>query len=301
VALPLAFAWTEFAQQVTSGLAAGAIYASLALALVLIYQTTNVVNFAQGEMATFTTYIAWTMMHHGVAYWPAFVLTLLIAFGAGVTVERVLIRPVEHRPEIVIVILTIGLLIAINGLVGWIFGPEVKAFESPFPNRSVVVGGVSISIQDIGTFGVCLGTVVALWLFFRLTTLGLAMRAVAFNPGASRLMGVRVGWMLALGWGFAAVLGAIAGMMAAPTVFLDPDMMLVVLVYAFAAAVLGGIDSPVGAVVGGLLIGVVINLLGAYVDFVGQELRLPTALAILLIVLVIRPSGLFGRVVVRKV
>ena len=299
--LLLAFTWTEFAQQVTSGLAAGAIYASLALALVLIYQTTNVVNFAQGEMATFTTYVAWTMMHHGVRYWPAFVLTLLIAFGGGVTVERVLIRPIEHRPEIVIVILTIGMFIAINGLDGWIFGPEVKAFESPFPNRSVVVGGVSISIQDIGTFGVCLGTVVALWLFFRLTTLGLAMRAVAFNPDASRLMGVRVGWMLALGWGFAAVLGAIAGMMAAPTVFLDPDMMLVVLVYAFAAAVLGGIDSPVGAVVGGLLIGVVINLLGAYVDFVGQELRLPTALAVLLLVLVIRPSGLFGRVVVRKV
>ena len=299
--LLLAFTWTEFAQQVTSGLAAGSIYASLALALVLIYQTTNVVNFAQGEMATFTTYVAWTMMHHGVKYWPAFVLTLLIAFGGGVTVERVLIRPIEHRPEIVIVILTIGMFIAINGLDGWIFGPEVKAFESPFPNRSVVVGGVSISIQDIGTFGVCLGTVVALWLFFRLTTLGLAMRAVAFNPDASRLMGVRVGWMLALGWGFAAVLGAIAGMMAAPTVFLDPDMMLVVLVYAFAAAVLGGIDSPVGAVVGGLLIGVVINLLGAYVDFVGQELRLPTALAVLLLVLVVRPSGLFGRVVVRKV
>jgi branched-chain amino acid transport system permease protein len=301
VALPLAFVWTEFAQQVTSGLAAGAIYASLALALVLIYQTTNVVNFAQGEMATFTTYVAWSMMHHGLGYWPAFVLTLLIAFGAGVTVERVLIRPVEHRPEIVIVILTIGMFIAINGLVGWIFGPEVKAFDSPFPNRSVIVGGVSISVQDIGTFGVCLGTVVALWLFFRLTTLGLAMRAVAFNPDASRLMGVRVGWMLALGWGFAAVLGAIAGMMAAPTVFLDPDMMLVVLIYAFAAAVLGGIDSPVGAVVGGLLIGVVINLLGAYVNFVGQELRLPTALAVLLVVLVIRPSGLFGRVVVRKV
>jgi branched-chain amino acid transport system permease protein len=301
VALPLAFTWAEFGQQVTSGLASGAIYASLALALVLIYQTTNVVNFAQGEMATFTTYVAWTMMHHGLSYWPAFVLTLLIAFGGGVTVERVLIRPVEHRPEIVIVILTIGLFIAINGLVGWVFGPEVKAFDSPFPNRSVVLGGVSISVQDIGTFGVCLGTVVALWLFFRLTTLGLAMRAVAFNPDASRLMGVRVGWMLALGWGFAAVLGAIAGMMAAPTVFLDPDMMLVVLIYAFAAAVLGGIDSPVGAVVGGLLIGVVINLLGAYVNFVGQELMLPTALAVLLIVLVIRPSGLFGRVVVRKV
>jgi branched-chain amino acid transport system permease protein len=127
------------------------------------------------------------------------------------------------------------------------------------------------------------------------------MRSVAFNPDASRLMGVRVGWMLALGWGFAAALGAVAGMMAAPTVFLDPDMMLVILIYAFAAAVLGGIDSPVGAVVGGLLLGVVINLLGSYVNFVGQELRLPTALAVLLLVLVIRPTGLFGRVVVRRV
>jgi branched-chain amino acid transport system permease protein len=301
VAMPLAFVWSEFAQQVTSGLASGAIYASLALAIVLIYQTTNVVNFAQGEMATFTTYIAWTMMHHGVAYWPAFVLTLLIAFSGGVTIERVLIRPVEHRPEIVIVILTIGMLIAINGLTGWIWGAEVKPFDSPFPNRSVIVGGVSISIQDIGVSGVCLGTVVLLWIFFRFTTLGLAMRAVAFNHEASRLMGVRVGWMLALGWGFAAVLGAIAGMMAAPTFFLDPEMMLVVIIYAFAAAVLGGIDSPIGAVVGGLLLGVVINLLGAYVDLVGAELKLPTALAVLLLVLVIRPSGLFGRVMVRKV
>ncbi len=299
--MPLLFTWTDFAQQVMSGLAAGAIYASLALALVLIYQTTNVVNFAQGEMATFTTYVAWMLMDRGLPYWPAFVLTLLIAFGGGVAVERVLIRPLEHRPEIVIVILTIGMLIALNGLTGWIWGPEVRLFDSPFPNRSVIVGDVAVSIRDIGTFCVCLGTVVALWLFFRFTTLGLAMRAVAFNPEASRLMGVRVGWMLALGWGFAAVLGAIAGMMAAPSVFLDPDMMLVVLIYGFAAAVLGGIDSPVGAVVGGLLLGVVINLLGAYVDFVGQELRLPTALAVLLVVLIVRPTGLFGRVHVRRV
>ena len=299
--MALLFTWSDFAQQVTSGLAAGAIYASLALALVLIYQTTNVVNFAQGEMATFTTYIAWTLMHRGVPYWPAFVLTLLIAFGGGVAVERVLIRPLEHRAEIVIVIFTIGMLTALNGLTGWIWGPEVKLFDSPFPNRSVIVGDVAISIRDIGTFGVCLGTVVALWLFFRFTTLGLAMRAVEYNPYASRLMGVRVGWMLALGWGFAAMLGAIAGMMAAPSVFLDPDMMLVVLIYGFAAAVLGGIDSPLGAVVGGLLLGVAINLLGAYVDFVGQELRLPTALAVLLVVLIVRPTGLFGRVLVRRV
>ena len=297
----LAFSWADFAQQITSGLAAGSIYASVALALVLIYRATDVVNFAQGEMATFTTFVAWSLMHHGLSYWPAFVLTLLIAFAGGVGVERVLIRPVERRPELVIVIVTIGLLIAINGLTGWIWGPEVKVFDSPFPNSTVDVGGVVISVQDIGVFCVCLATVFVVWAFFRFTSVGLAMRAVAVNPDASRLMGVRVGWMLALGWGLAAVLGAVAGMMAAPTVFLDPDMMLVVLIYAFAAAVLGGIDSPVGAVVGGLVLGVVINLLGRYVNFVGQELRLPSALALLLLVLLVRPAGLFGRVAVRRV
>jgi branched-chain amino acid transport system permease protein len=291
----------DFLQQVVSGLAAGSIYASLALALVLIYRATDVVNFAQGEMATFTTYVAWSLMHHGVTYWPAFALTLGFAFFFGLGIQRTVIRPVERRPEIVIVIVTIGLLIAINGLVGWIWGGETKALDSPFPNRSWDIGGVFVSIQDVGTFGVCLLTVLILWAFFRFTTVGLAMRSSAVNPDASRLLGVRVSWMLAIGWGLAAVLGAVAGLMAAPTVFLDPGMMLVILIYAFAAAVLGGIDSPVGAVVGGLLLGVIVNLLGAYVDFVGAELRLPTALAILLLVLIIRPQGLFGHVAVRRV
>jgi branched-chain amino acid transport system permease protein len=295
------FSWADFGQQVTSGLASGAIFASVALALVLIYRATDVVNFAQGEMATFTTFVAWSLMNHGLSYWPAFVLTLGIAFVGGVGVERVFIRPVERRPELVIVIVTIGLLIALNGLTGWIWGPEVKAFDSPFPNRTIDVAGVAVSIQDIGTFCVCLATVLLVWLFFRFTTVGLAMRAVAVNPDASRLMGVRVSWMLALGWGLAAVLGAVAGMMAAPTVFLDPDMMLVILIYAFAAAVLGGIDSPVGAVVGGLILGVVVNLLGRYVGFVGQQLRLPSALALLLLVLLVRPQGLFGHIRVRRV
>jgi branched-chain amino acid transport system permease protein len=291
----------DFLQQVVSGLASGAIFASLALALVLIYRSTDVVNFAQGEMATFATYIAWALMDNGLSYWPAFVLTLVIAFLGGAAVERTLIRPVEHRPEIAIVIVTIGLLIILNGLTGWIWGAEVKAFDSPFPNETWDVGGVTISQQDVGVLVVCLITVLALWAFFRFTTLGLVMRAVANNPTSSRLVGVRVGWMLALGWGLAAVLGAVAGMMAAPTLFLDPTMMLIVLIYAFAAAVLGGIDSPVGAVVGGLTLGVLINLLGAYVDFVGSELRLPTALLVLLVVLMIRPQGLFGHVAVRRV
>ena len=291
----------DFLQQVVSGLAAGSIYASLALALVLIYRATDVVNFAQGEMATFTTYVAWSLMHHGVTYWPAFALTLGFAFFFGLGIQRTVIRPVERRPEIVIVIVTIGLLIAINGLVGWIWGGETKALDSPFPNRSWEIGGVAISIQDVGTLGVCLLTVLILWGFFRFTTIGLAMRSSAVNPDASRLLGVRVSWMLAIGWGLAAVLGAVAGMMAAPTAFLDPNMMLVILIYAFAAAVLGGIDSPAGAVVGGLLLGVILNVLGRYVDFIGSGLRLPTALAVLLVVLVIRPQGLFGHVTVRRV
>jgi branched-chain amino acid transport system permease protein len=252
-------------------------------------------------MAMFTTYIAWTLMNHGMSYWPAFALTLLIAFAGGVGIERVVIRPVENRPEIAIVIVTIGLLIAINGLTAWIWGGEVRAVDSPFPNGTIDLAGVTISEQDIGTFCVCLGTVLVLWLFFRLTTLGLAMRASAVNPNASRLLGVRVGWMLAFGWGLAAVLGAVAGLMAAPTSFLDPNLMLVILIYAFAAAVLGGIDNPIGAVVGGLALGVLVNLLGRYVGYVGEELRLPTALAILLVVLVVRPQGLFGHVVVRRV
>ena len=291
----------DFMQQVVSGLAQGAIYASLALALVLIYRATDVLNFAQGEMATFTTYVAWSLMDHGLSFWPAFAATLVVAFVGGAAVERVLIRPVEHRPEIVIVIITIGLLIALNGLTGWIWGPEVKAFDSPFPLRTIDVGGVVISLQDLGVLAVCLVTVALLWAFFRFTTLGLVMRAVANSQESSRLMGVRVGWMLALGWGLAAVLGAVAGMMAAPALTLDPNLMLVVLIYAFAAAVLGGIDSPVGAVVGGLVLGVVINLLGTYVDFVGGELRLPAALTVLLIVLLVRPQGLFGHRVVRRV
>ncbi len=290
----------EFIQQIVSGLATGAIFASVALALVLIYRATHVINFAQCEMAMFTTYIAWALMNRGLSYWPAFALTLAIAFVGGVAIERIVIRPVEAKPVLAIVIVTIGILIALNGLAPWIWGAEVKSFESPFPNRTIDIAGVVISTQDIGTFAVCLVTVALLWAFFRFTTLGLAMRAVAINPTVSRLSGVRVGWMLALGWGLAAVLGAIAGMMAAPTFFLDPNMMLTVLIYAFAAAVLGGIDSPVGAVVGGLLLGVILNLVGRYIEFLA-ELRLPSALLVLLIVLLIRPAGLFGQVVVRRV
>lgn len=291
----------EFAQQVVSGLASGGIYAGLALALVLIYRATRVINFAQGEMATLTTFVAWTLYHHGFSYWQMFVVTLLIAFVGGVALERIVIRPVENAPVLTTVIVTLGLLILLNGLTGWIWTSAVKTFPSAFPTRPIHVAGVAFSIQDLGIIGVSLAAVFVLYLFFQFTKLGLALRAAALNPEASRLLGVRVTWMLALGWGLAAVLGAISGMMVAPIVFLEPNMMQGVLLYAFAAAVLGGLESPIGAVVGGLLLGVILNLTGRYIEFVGGQLRLAVGLAIILIVLLVRPTGLFGRVVARRV
>jgi branched-chain amino acid transport system permease protein len=196
---------------------------------------------------------------------------------------------------------TIALLVILNGLAAWIWSPELKFFPSPFPTSTWVIGGVHISKQDTGTFGVTIACVVVLWLFFRFTKLGLAMRAGAVNPGAARLLGVRTSWLLALGWGFAAVLGAVSGMMSAPTQFLSPSMMQAVLIFAFAGAILGGLESPVGAVAGGLALGVLLSMLGTYVHPVTPELRLPVALMILLVVLLVKPAGLFGRVVVRRV
>jgi branched-chain amino acid transport system permease protein len=296
----LAFTWADFAQQVVSGLSSGGVYASLALAIVIIYRSTGVINFAQGEMAMFTTFIAWSLMHH-MGYWPGFVLTCLIAFAGGVALERVVIRPVESSSVLTIVIVTLGLALIFNGAAAWIWGGETRLFPSPFSTRPIRVAGVAFSIQDIGIIAVTLILVFLLWLLFSFTKVGLAMRATALNPAEARLVGVRVGWMLALGWGIAAVLGAVSGMMAAPLVTLDYNMMVTILLYAFAAAVLGGLDSPLGAVVGGLTFGVLLSLASAYWGFVGGALKLPFGLAVILLVLLFKPSGLFGRKVVRKV
>src|ERR671923_2068027 len=293
------FTWTELGEQVVAGLASGAIYGSLALAIVIIYRSTRVVNFAQGEMATFTTFISLSLMNHDLSFWAAFPLVLAIAFAGGIAIERTVIRPVENGPVLTIVIVTLGLALLLNGLMNVVWGGGSRQYDGPFSARTIAAGGAHISIQYIGIVCVALASVVALALFFRFTKLGLGLRAAALNPSSSRLVGVRVGWMLALGWGLAAVLGAVAGMMIAPLVSLDPNMMQAILLYAFAAAVLGGLDSPVGAVVGGLLLGVTITLLGRYVGFVGSTLRLPAALLLILVVLLVRPSGLFGRVAVR--
>jgi branched-chain amino acid transport system permease protein len=298
--LLLAFTWSEFTEQVVAGLGDGSVYAGLPLALVLIYRTTRVVNFAQGEMATFTTFIAWSLMNHGLSFWAAFPLVLAIAFVGGVAIERVVIRPVEQAPVLTVVIVTLGLALLLNGLSSVIWGGGDRNFSGGFSNSTFTVAGAHISYQYLGILIVLAVLLVLLGMFFRFTKLGLALRAAALNPDSSRLVGVRVGWMLGVGWGLAAVTGAIAGMMVAPIEFLGPNMMQAVLLYAFAAAILGGLDSPVGAVVGGLLLGLTIDLLGRYVSYIDSTLKLPAALLLILLVLLVRPAGLFGRLAVRR-
>ena len=287
-----------FLHQVLAGLATGGIYASLALALVMIYQATHLVNFAQGELAMFSTYIAWSLINAGMPYWPAFLLTVVFAFVLGVVIERVVIRPVESAPVLAVVVVFIALLVILNSVAGWIFTYTIKSFPSPFP-KEPLLGIKYMSPHEIGAIVVTLVVLAALYAFFRFTPLGLAMRAAAQNPESSRLVGIRVGWMLALGWGLAAAIGAVAGMMVAPIVYLDPNMMGGVLLYAFAAALVGGVDSPGGAVFGGFLVGVLENVLGAFV--IGNELKLSVALAIIIGVLLVKPSGFFGKVHVTRV
>ncbi len=287
----------EFLQQVFSGLAAGAIYASVALALVMIYRSTDLVNFAQGEMAMFSTYIAWTLVNAGLPFWVAFVITLIVSFIGGMVIERVIIRPVENAPVLAAVVVTIALLLIFNSLAGWIYTYTVQDFPSPFPDRPLLHS--LLTTRDLGVIAVTLIMLALLSVFFRFTSTGLAMRAAAQNPASARLCGIPVGRMLAIGWGLAAAIGATAGIMVAPVLFLDPNMMGGVLLYAFAGALLGGITSPVGAVVGGLIVGVTENLVGAYL--IASQLKLTVALALIILVLVFRPNGLFGTAIVRRV
>ena len=290
-----------FIQQVVSGLATGGIYASLALALVMIYQATDVVNFAQGELAMFATYICWSLINAGMPYWAAFLTTLAIAFVGGVVIERVVIRPVENAPILSIVMVTLGLLVICNSVAGWIWTYLQKPFPSPFSANPIKVGNVVFGAHDLGEIEVTMLVLLCIYLFFRFTPLGLAMRAAAHNPVSSRLVGIRVGWMLALGWGLAAVFGAVAGMMVAPVLTLEPNLMGGVQIYAFAAATLGGFTSPGGAVLGGFIVGVVENLVGTYVSFIGTELKFTVALAMIIVVLLVKPTGLFGSTVVKRV
>lgn len=284
--------------QFLAGLATGGIYASVALALVMIYQATHHVNFAQGELAMFCTYLAWSLINAGFGYWPAFLITIGLAFVLGVIIERLIVRPVENSPVLVVVVVFIALLVILNSITGWIYSYTIKTFPSPFPAEPFF-GNKYMSSHEIGSIGVTLVVLLLLYAFFRFTPLGLAMRAAAQNPASAKLVGIRVGWMLALGWGLAASVGAVAGMMVAPVVFLDPNMMGGILLYAFAAALVGGVDSPGGAVFGGFLVGVLENLLGAFV--IGNELKLAVALVLIIGVLLVKPTGFFGKVHVSRV
>ena len=287
-----------FFQQIASGLANGCIYGSVALALVMIYQSTHHINFAQGEMATFSTFVAWALVQAGWPYWGAFFATVALSFTAGLLIQRLILRPVEKAPVLTNVIVFIGLLLIVNALAGWIFDHTLKSFPSPFP-KDAFFASKYFNAHAVGSAAVMVGVLLALFAFFRYTPVGLAMRAAAQNADSARLVGIRVSWMLGLGWGLAAAIGAVAGMMVAPIVFLDPNMMAGILLYGFAAALLGGIDNPAGAVVGGFVVGVLENLLGAYV--IGTELKLTVALVLIVATLTLKPDGLFGKKVVTRV
>ena len=284
--------------QIFSGLANGCIYGSIALALVMIYQATHLLNFAQGEMATFSTFVAWALIQKGMPYWVAFGLTFAVSFVGGLVIQRTILRPMEKAPVLTNVCVFIGLLLIFNAFSGWFFDHTVKAFPSPFAQEGILKTPY-FSAHEFGSFLVMLAVLLALYAFFRFTPVGLAMRAAAQNPDSARLVGIRVSWMLAMGWGLAAAIGAVAGMMVAPIVFLDPNMMAGILLYGFAAALLGGVDNPWGAVIGGLIVGVLENLLGAYV--IGTELKLTVALVLIVGTLTLMPSGLFGKHVVTRV
>lgn len=287
-----------FLHQIFAGIANGGIYASVGLALVMIHQATHHINFAQGEMATFSTFIAWALIQAGWPYWGAFFATVAISFALGLLIQRTILKPVEKAPVLTNVIVFVGLLVIFNALAGWIFDHTIKSFPSPFPKGSFF-DTKYFSSHEIGSILVMLCVLGALFAFFRFTPLGLAMRAAAQNPESARLVGVRVSWMLGMGWGLAAAIGAVAGMMVAPIVFLDPNMMGGILLYGFAAALLGGIDNPWGAVIGGFIVGVLENLLGAYV--IGTELKLTVALILIVGTLTLKPDGLFGKAVVTRV
>jgi branched-chain amino acid transport system permease protein len=289
----------QFINITLTGLVEGMIYAAFALALVLIWRSTRIVNFAQGSMAAATTFIALSLIDGGQSYWVALVVALLSGLVLGAVVERVIIRPVEGGPELNAVIVALGLFVALQALIAVIFGSSFQSFPTPFGVRGFEVGDTTIaltptSLYIIGSVLLVMALIAAL---FRYTRVGLAMRASAFNQEVSRLLGVRVGRMLTLGWALAAVVGSLAGLLIAGGEFVYPAYMDSLIVFGFVAAVLGGLDSPVGAIVGGLLLGLALSYVSGYVD---SALVNVAALVILIIVLLAKPGGLFASSVARR-
>jgi branched-chain amino acid transport system permease protein len=289
-----------FIEQVLAGLSTGAIYACLGLAVVMIYQSTGHLNFAQGEMAMVSTFVGWQLIQWGVPYWVAFFITVALSFLMGVICERVLMAPLRNAHALSHIAVFIGLLVIINSTAGFIWDFTVKTFPSPF-GTAPVFGSRLVSAHEAGMMMITGVLLLVMFAFFRYTRLGLAMKAAAENPVSARLVGIRVGRMQALGWGLATAVGSIAGMLIAPIVFLEPNMMAGTVLYGFAGAVLGGLASPGGAVLGGLIVGVLENLSGTFIPVIGGELKLPIALLIIVAVLVVKPQGLLGRASTQRV
>ena len=303
-AITLALAITatpKFVQLVIEGLSTGSIYAALALAIVLVNRATGLINFAQGGMAVVSTFVAFALSQQGLPLPLAILGAVVFAFVFGAVIERVVIRPFEHGDPDTAVVATIGLLVFLTGVAAFFFGYEPQQFRSFFGLETLNVAGVFVSLRSLGTIVVLVAVVVLLQVLFRGTKIGLAMRAVADNPQSASLSGLPVSRLLMVGWGLASVLGAIAGVLVAPQLAVSPGMLNFVLVYALAAAILGGLDSPLGAVVAAWFIGVIENLSAAYIEIIGNDLKIAVPFIVMIIVLIVRPQGLFGRKVVVRV
>jgi branched-chain amino acid transport system permease protein len=291
----------QFINITLSGLIQGSVFAAFALALVLIWRSTRIVNFAQGAMAAATAFIALSLIHGGQSYWVAFVVALICGFVLGAVIERVIVRPVEGGPELNAVIVTLGLFVAIEALIAIIAGSSFQSFPAPFGLSGIKIGGTTFGLSPNNVFVLVavLITMVLLVALFRYTRAGLAMRASAFGQEVARLLGVRVGRMLTLGWGLAAVVGSLSGLLIAGGTLVSPGYMDSLIVFGFVAAVLGGLDSPVGAIVGGLILGLALTYVSGYVPR-GSGLVSLAALVILMVVLLVRPGGLFSSTTARR-
>ena len=291
---------TKFIDLTLNGISTGAIYAAVALALVLIWRATRILNFAQGSMLMVTTFIASGVITATGSYWLGFASALFAGLILGAVVERVLIRRVESGPPLNAVIVALGLYTLLVAVAGMIWGNTPRSFPSAFSIRGFKVGGTRLlfSPNDLFIVLVVIGVALALALLFRGTSLGLQMRAAAFQPEIAQLLGVRVGRMFTLGWALAAMVGALAGVLVAPSVFLGPNNFDPILIIGFVAAVMGGLESPPGAVVGGLVLGLALSYVSGYE---GSALVPLAALAILVLVLLIRPTGLFSATRERRV
>lgn len=292
----------EFLQFTLSGVSFGMIYAAVALSLVLIWRGTRLLNYAQGGMAMITTYVAIEVIYHTGSYWAGFVVALVAGMLLGAVCQLTIIRPTMNKPPLNGVIVTIGLLVLLEGLAGIFFGGQFRSFPTAFSVAGLRVGGTPLGVSryDIFVAAAVLVATLALALAFRYTSAGLRMRAAAFNATIARLSGIRVARVLTVGWALAGLLGALAGVLVSPSTFLYPNSMDTIFVYGFTAAVIGGLDSPVGAVTGGLLLGLALSYAGGYLPS-GANLVPVVALGILVVVLMVRPDGLFSATKVRRV